>query len=221
MLVASLALGITSCIVKKDTPFASLIKVLSLACLLGLGLACGNYKNQFSGYTILVLFSVLAMFIATFDFKAYLEKRKEEVESPTPKQEKLFNSKGNLFFGIGTFLSAICLSFAGMYKGYETFYGFAIGVALGLAFTFFSLLVRRRLVSYDIWGLLLSNTAAGLLVAGIITIVTYSVSTTNLIVCIGLALLAVFYIIRSIFKTRFVNLLYYLGTIALFAVLIF
>ena len=221
MLVATLVLAITSCLVKKDNPFVSLIKTFALACLIGLGVACGNYKNNFGGFTVLTLFSILPMFATTFDLKSHLEKGREAEVTLSPKQEKFYSSNGNLFAGVGIFLGAICLSFAGLYKGYETFYGFGIGLAIGFAITFLALIFSKKATKYDFLGYLLTFTGTGLFIAEIITIGAFSLATTNLIACAGLALLAVYSIFKAKMKFRFADVFYFVGMIALFATLLF
>ncbi|MBR1890689.1 MAG: hypothetical protein IJ817_03290 [Clostridia bacterium] len=220
--VGTLVFAITSCFTKSGHPLNFLLKVLALACLVGVGLACGNYHNQFGGFTLLSIISILPMFIANYDLKSYLALRQDEETQNKPGIVNRFvNSNGNLFFGIGTFLSALCLSFAGLYKGYETFYSFLIGLALGLSMTFLALLLRKKVTSFDFFGFLLIYTAGGLLASNILAILLFEMSLANIIVCIGLAILIAHAILRSTTKIRFFELLYYVGMMFIFSVLVF
>ena len=223
MLCASLAFLILSFFVKKGSPLVFLLQTMGLACLLGVGLTCGNYQNNFGGFTVLLLISMIPAFLVNYDLKSFLKVRSENtnVEDLPKLTRRFLESNGNLFLGIGLFLSAVCISFAGMYKGYETYYGLLIGLALGLSLTFLALIFRKKITGFDFIGFLLAYTAAGLFLSSIITILVFEISTQNIVICIGLAFLSAYASTKSAFNRRFLDIFYYLGMLTLFGTILF
>ncbi|MBP3619698.1 MAG: hypothetical protein J6J24_03460, partial [Clostridia bacterium] len=74
-----------------------------------------------------------------------------EDDAPAKKEKKhhFKTSKGELLNGVACFLSAICVTFAGLYVGLETFYGALLGVAIGFALMFLYLALKKEINLVD------------------------------------------------------------------------
>lgn len=80
MLVATVIAAVGVCFTKKYKVPYFLLQTFSFVTLACLGLVAGNYVNDFSGYTILMIASVVPMFLSIFDLQSYLKSKQEIVE---------------------------------------------------------------------------------------------------------------------------------------------
>lgn len=227
MCVATMIFAFVNLFCDKNNSLRFLLHICALSCLCAVGVLCGNLNNNFGGFTILSILSVLPMFLTSFDFKQYLSTRKAEFEkNQTPVQtdekqkstskERLYNSNGLLIFGFASLASCIALSFAGLYRGYPMLFGFLIGIAFGFAFAFLALIIKKRVNSFDFLSYLLAFIGVGCLLGQIISAIMFSFAIKNLVFCAGIAVIAVYTSVRLFTEKKFVSLLYYVGMIAVF-----
>lgn len=141
----------------------------------------------------------------------------------TPKEKKyhLLSSKGELLNGVACVVSAICVSFSGLYIGLETFYGLLFGPAFGFALMFLYLALKKEINLVDLLGSTLMFIGAGLLIGSVVIVVLYSMELTNLLYCAGALLLAIHILISAFKKSKFNNIIYVLATLCLFATILF
>lgn len=232
LLVATLIFGITSCFTQRNTPLFFLTKTASLICLACLAVVCANYKNAFDGYSILIIFSVLPAFLMIFDLKAYLDAKKnvktnEEIfadENQLPKKEKkqskIFQSNGQILFALSCLLISVCIGIASLYKGIETIYSFGLGISLGFAGTFLTIIIKKNISAYDLLSAFLVYVSVGILFSQIVMVILYSTAIANLLYCVGAFLLGIFGLLKLNLKSKFLDLIYYLGMIAVIASII-
>lgn len=149
--------------------------------------------------------------------------QEQEGESVATKEKKqhFLSSKGEILNGVASLLTAICVTFAGLYLGLETFYGALFGLATGIALMFLYLALKKEINLFDLLGMTLSFISIGLLVGSVITVVLYSFSLTNILFCLGALILATYIGMKCFYKTKFDNLVYCLATICLLATILF
>lgn len=87
LLVATLALAVSSCFVSTNKTLTFLLKALALISLASVGIACANYKNNFSGYAIFIILAILPQFLTLFDLKNYLAEKKIELQNLLAEDE--------------------------------------------------------------------------------------------------------------------------------------
>ena len=83
MFVAAAILAVSVCFSKKNKTLYFLLQTLSLIALVCLGLVAGNYKNNFSGYTIFLILAIIPQFISLFDLSEYLKTKAIKTEENT------------------------------------------------------------------------------------------------------------------------------------------
>lgn len=238
MLVAVVILAVCVCIMRKNNYLTFLLKTLSIIAIVCLGFIVANFKDDFSGFSILVILSVLPMILAAVDMSQFVGENKEEVENsnndtqkneteeslqePTSEENKkirkqniLSKSNGNFFFAIGAFLSAVCLAVATLYVGKETFFGAIIGLLIGGGATFAFLAIKKTKNVIDIISYILIFCSIGLMVSNIILALLYSQSISNIMFCLGCLLFGVYSSLRLKFNKNYINAVYYASTILL------
>ncbi len=236
MLVAVVLLAVGVSLMRKNNGLTFLLKTLTLIAIVILGFIVANYKDDFSGFSILVILSALPMFLASFDLKQILEKEEPSLPSEneaikeTPEQEQpseiqdnttinkkkknsLSDCKSNLLCGIGIFLSAVCLSIATLYIGKETFFGAIIGLLIGGAVVFVLLALGKIKNPFDIIFNLLIFISIGLMVSNIVLSFLYSFSTTNIMFALGCLLFGVYAGLQTKFTKNYLTPIYYASTI--------
>lgn len=241
ILVAVVILAVCVCLMRKNNYLTFLLKTLSIIALVSLGFIVANFKDDFSGYSILVILSVLPMILAAFDLSQLLGEKKEnkeiepatqtetqenetnevfvdsqeEPEAQNKKQNILVQSNGNLFFAIGAFLSAVCISVATLYIGKETYLGALIGLLIGGGATFALLAIKKLKNPIDIISYVLIFCAIGLMLGDIILALLYSFSTSNIMFCLGCLLFGVFSGLKLKFNKNYITAVYYASVIFL------
>ncbi len=238
MLVAVVVLAVGVSLMKKNNALTFLLKTLTLIALVGLGFIVANYKNDFSGFSILVILSALPMFLTAFDLKQMVdtktassqeeiqEKQTEEQaensentieEQPAKKKKQVKNHlaecKTNLLCGIGLFLSSVCLSIATLYIGKETFFGALIGLLIGGAVTFVLLALGKLKNPFDIIFYVLIFSSIGLMLSNIVLAFLYSFGTTNIMFALGCLLFGVYVGLQTKFNKNYLTNIYYVSMI--------
>lgn len=221
VLVATFIFAVLGCFINKNNPLYLLFKIITLSCLLATGILCANLKTNFGGFTIFALLSVVPMFVTTFDFKAYLEARNDNHKQTTDLQKNLFDSDGNLLFGIVFFASSICLSLSGLYRGYPMIFGFVIGVAIGFALAFLAVSIKKSKNGFNFSAFLLAFVGVGFLIGQIVSALLFSISLQNILFSSGLFVLSAYAITRMFTKKNFVEIFHLLGMLLVFASIIF
>lgn len=91
MLVATVIFAVGVCFTKKYKVPYFLLQTFSFVALACLGLVAGNFVNNFSGYTILIVASVIPMFLSIFDLQSYIKSKQEIVEVVKEEKEEKAN----------------------------------------------------------------------------------------------------------------------------------
>jgi len=233
MLVAVVILAVGVSLMKKNNALTFLLKTLALIALVGLGFIVANFKDDFSGFSILVILSALPMFLASFDLKQILETKNTEVspgqaenqdiqppQEQTAKKKKIKKNyhaecKSNLLCAIGIFLSSVCLSIATLYIGKETFLGAIIGVLIGGAVTLILLALGKIKNPFDIIFSALIFVSIGLMASNIVLAFLYSFSTTNIMFSLGCLCFGVYAGLQTKFNKNYLTTIYYASVIFL------
>ncbi len=79
MFVATALLALGVCFSKKNKTLFFLLQTLSLVALVCLGMVAANYKNNFSGYAVLIILAVIPQFISLFDLSEFLKTKTTKV----------------------------------------------------------------------------------------------------------------------------------------------
>lgn len=222
MLIAVVVLAVGVSLMKKSSPLTFLLKTLALIALVCLGFVVANFKDDFSGFSILVILSALPMFLTSFDLKQLLEKEDKSQEAEmqlapqeTGKKNLLAQCKSNLLAGIGIFLSAVCLSIATLYIGKESFFGALLGVFIGGAVTLVFLALGKIKNPFDIIFTLLIYVSIGLMLSNIVLALLFSFSTANIMFCLGCLLFGVYAALSTMFNKNYLMTVYYASAILL------
>ena len=246
MLVATIVLAVGSCFFNKNKSLTHLLQTFAFIALLCLGLVAANYKNNFSGYSILLILSITPQFLNLFDLKGYLkakqeamttEKESEEEQPATPiieeetteneekpakkeKKQHFLHSNGTILQSLSLALSSFCVSFGGLYLGLETFYGFLIGLAVASALTFLVLILKKSLNPYDLLSYFLTFLAIGLLIGNMIIVILYSFSLINILYCAGALIFCGYIILNNYVKGNYDEIIYFIAMFCLICTLI-
>lgn len=243
MFVATLGLAVGVCFFTKNKTLTYLLQTFSYIALLCLILVAGNFKNNFSGYTILLIISIAPQFLNLFDLNGYLKTKKEELssveeeylenkqigiektdeelnQSTQNKKHNFIQSNGTLLQALALLLSSVCISLSGLYLGLETFYGIFIGIAMGFALVFLNLITKKSINPYDLLSLALTCLSVGLLIGNIIIVALYSLSLTNILFCVGSLLICEYAFLKHYIKTNYAEILYFIAMFCLVLTLI-
>lgn len=234
MMSASALLAVAICFTKKNKFLNFLLKATFFIALICSAVVCANYKNNFSGYSVLLILSVVPMFLNLFDLKSYLENKQkqsieesqqinenEQFEEKPPKKPSLFlSSNGKILTSIATLMSATAIGFAGLYIGVETVYGFLIGLAFAFAGTFLLLIIKKSFNIFDLAGYFLQILASGILIGQIITGLMYSFALANILYACGALLFCVYVAISNFLKSNYDHLAYLVAMLMLFVTII-
>lgn len=243
MFVATLGLAVGGCFFTKNKTLTYLLQTFSYIALLCLILVAGNFKNNFSGYTVLLIISIAPQFLNLFDLNGYLKTKREELESAEKEEEfseneqieetdenlkqsqkkkkhNFIQSNGSLLQSLALFLSSICVALSGLYIGLETFYGLFIGIAMGFALIFLNLITKKTFNPYDLLSLALVCLSVGILVGNIIIVALYSLSLSNILFCVGSLLLCGYALLKHYIKTNYAEILYFIAMFCLVLTLI-
>ncbi len=249
MFVATTILAVSVCFSKKNKTLFFLLQTLSLIALVCLSLVAGNFKNNFSGYTVFLILAIVPQFISLFDLSEYLktkaittEENKEtniaeitEIEnlnipeetSPDDNKKKkkeskhhFLNSNGLLLKSVAMVMTSVCLGLAGVYIGMETFYGFLIGVALACALLFLLLIIKKTINPYDALSYFLMFLAIGIIVGQIATVLLFSFSLTNILFSVGALIYCVYVGLTAFVKSNFDHLAFFVAFFCLISTLI-
>ena len=250
MLVATVIFAVGVCFTRKHKVPYFLLQTFSFVTLACLGLVAGNYVNDFSGYTILMIASVVPMFLSIFDLQSYIKSKQEIVEvvkeekiekesklPPRPQKQEdeekpakekkkkdakyhFLNSNGFELTALAYLLASIPIGICGLYLGIETFYGFLIGLGVALAITFLDLARKKVTNPVDVFSKFVAFLAVGFLIGQALTVILYSFALPNILYCAGALLLSTNFLIRSFVKTSFDHLFYFAGMICFMAIII-
>lgn len=239
MLVAVVVLAVSVSLMKKNNALTFLLKSLALIAIVGLGFIVANFKDDFSGFSILVILSALPMFLSIFDIKQMLEtkdisKQEEPLaqsneestgsietsteDVPVSKKKKthknyLAECKTNLLCAIGIFLSAICISIATLYIGKETFLGAVIGILIGGAVTLVLLALKKIKNPFDIIFYFLIFSSIGLMASNIVLAFLYSFSITNIMFALGCLAFGIHAGLETKYSKNYLTNIYYVSMI--------
>lgn len=232
MFIATTILVVLNCFIQRNNPLSTFIQTLSLIILMCLGFVCANYKNNFSGYSIFLIISVLPLFLNTFNFKDFLDVQKASIkenensfeikstsEQNSQRKEKkhyFINSDGTLINNSSLCISAFLLGLSGLYLGKESVYGFLIGLAISFAATFLYLIIKKEKNPYKILSFLLVFLAVGVLLGQILSVVIYSFNITSIIYCLGSISFITFIFLNRYIKSRFCDIAYFIAMILMF-----
>lgn len=238
--VATIIFSVGVCFFKKSTPLFFVFQTFSFVSLLLLGIVCANFKNNFSGYAILLILSVVPGFLNLLDLKAYFSQRKQASEqeiNALPTHESILkeknkkknswffnqfhNSQGNFISSISLLLPALAIALSGLFLGVETIYTFLLGIALASASTFLILIIKKTENFFDIMTIFFAMLSVGLLLGEIVAVAMYSFTLINIIYCVSCLVYCV-YIISKIFLNdcKYFQLLYVVAMLGLFATLL-
>lgn len=100
MFVATVLLAISVCFSKKNKTLFFLLQTFSLVALLCLGMVGANYKNNFSGYAVLIILAIIPQFLPLFDLSEYLKaktvKTNETLENSNNENVEDFESTNTI-----------------------------------------------------------------------------------------------------------------------------
>ncbi len=235
MLVATIIIGILLCFVKKESPFFLLLKTLYFVAIVCVGLSCSAVQNQYNGFSILAIISILPLFLTLLTSKEE-EKQKQESQ-PLPQQQqaglnndetisrKLENKKSTLktlLKSASYIASTFCLTFCSLYLGRENFAIFLVGLFIGVALIFLDFIIKKEEIS-SIWKFLekLNFLSVGLLVAALLASVSLQFDLTTSLFALGMLAYSAHILLEIYRPNKFNHLLYGLSMILIFLPLVF
>lgn len=234
MYSAAAILALCLCFVRKNKALFSVLQIFSLVSLLCLGFVGANYHNNFSGYSIFIILAIVPQFLLIFDLPEFLKSKlkasnenQSEFESDGKSSKKkksnqhlFLNSNGSLLKSTALLLSSICLALAGLYVGLETFYGLLIGLAVGLALSFLSFIIKKNQNPYDKLSLFFAFLSIGLVVGQMLTSLLYSFSLTNILYCVGGAVFCIYALLVMFARSKFDHLALFIAIFSLVSTLV-
>ncbi len=236
LFVACIILSVGICFVNKNKFSYLFMFMFALIALVCLGVTCTAYNNSFSGYSILLIISVLPIFLtlfgryeADFSLKKDIKNIEQETIQKTQKPEEIkFIKTCNLLKGLGFFVSTIALAFCGLYLGKETFFGMLFALAFGLSATFLEIVVKKEYKKHrsEFWGIFLDRIfyylSVGLLISSILLVLLYSINLTSILFVLG-SLMYIAYIVIELFakNSKFNHLTYFVAMFLFFATVLF
>ncbi len=239
LFVACISVAVGICFVKRNKFVYLILHTSLLILLIVLGLLCITHQETFSGYSILLILSILPLFLTLFDnyetkFKTEDFSNGQDFENDKELDENnknvvTFKYFCNLAKGIGYTLSALALSFCALYLGKETVFGVLLAFAIGLTLTFLSLIIKKNFSFKSIKKFLLKFCeqfsyffAIGLLFASVMLAFLYSFSIQNILFALGALSYIVHICLEMKFKnSRYNHLIYLFSTLLLFATFFF
>ena len=268
MAVAVVALGVGLCFVKTNKVLFPLLSSFLLISLVCLGICATAYKNNFSGFAILLIVSICPLFaIVNLPQKNEEDIKEDEkndkalepaknlnatnknvselnsVESLETSKNAINNIKKSaknanfqafmpvlteFLRGIAYFLSALAITFCGLFIGKESWIVFALGFSIGLTLTFLDFIIKKDDKEKNIKTLLFTYlqkilifTSVGLLLGALLLPLLYSFSTSNILFAIGCLAYAFHILLQKYFKSSFNHLPYILAMLLLFASILF
>lgn len=270
MAVAVVALGVGLCFVKTNKVLFPLLFSFLLISLVCLGICATAYKNNFSGFAILLIVSVCPLFAIVNlpqkdeneeDLKEHAKTDKtldtaknlnatnknvsefNSVESLETSKNAINNMKKSaknanfqavmpvltgFLCGIAYFLSALTITFCGLFIGKESWIVFALGFSIGLTLTFLDFIIKKDDKEKNIKTLLFAYlqkillfTSVGLLLGALFLPLLYSFSTSNILFAMGCLAYAFHILLQKYFKSSFNHLPYILAMLLLFASILF
>ena len=235
MLVATIIVGISLCFLKKESPFFLLLKTLYFIALICFGFSCCAVQNQFNGFSILAIISILPLFF-TLLIKTPSKDDKQIAPNQQPEQQaginndemlakKFQNKKATLqtFLKSGIYIaSAFCLTFCSLYLGRENFAIFFVGLFLGIALIFLDFIIKKEEIS-DVWKFLekLLLLSVGLLIASVFASVSLQFDLTTSFFALAMLTYSAHILLEIYRPNKYNHLLYGLSMILIFLPLIF
>ena len=217
--VASGILIAVSSFTKKRGVYYILFSSLTIIALAVTMILSANYNNNFFGFSIVSMISLVPLFIPLFDFKskldqAEIERQKNLYNSQENKKKKniflLFNeSDGRLFESLALFLSAFFVAFAGLYLGKLSPFGMLMGLPAGIIGLSVTYLRNKTANTFDVITNLLSYAGAGMLLGQIISVLIHSISASSILYIIACLALASYMIACIYTKERRINVVLY------------
>lgn len=224
MSVATLATLVALCISKRGGKVFFALKTLLYICLICLGVSIASYKNNFSGFTLLLILSVVPMFLSLISLN---ENQPENEENYQNNQENYIkNAKKSAFFEkmaqilpkTAFMLSSLCVAISALYIGKETPFGILLGIAFACAMAFLDFIIKKRRFSFfDFCLKFMLFLGAGLALGAVIPVLLYSFTLPNILFAIGLIVYASYFILENYFSVNYVNIAYTIGMAMIFA----
>lgn len=220
VLLCCICMAVLVCLAKSDN-LVLLFSTIGVGSLICLGIVTANYSANFNAFSILVIISIIPLFITLFKLNIYKAKNDENQEEKDSRENKN-KTLTSILKGTGFLLSSICLSFAVLYIGLETFTIALLGLFIGLALTFWDAILMKTYEIKKKYGFLTEFGAnfiqffsVGLFLSCALSSVMYAFVLKSALFAIGAIILAAHIILNRYVKIKYVNIVYYLGVIFL------
>lgn len=207
---------------------------LTLSFLVISAIMSANYNNNFGGFSIFAISSILPLFLSLFEInkkEAPLEEKIDNFDSEMIQidnkksknksfSKSFFESEGKIFQSASFVLSSFLFAFSGLYLGKETPFGFLMALPFALIGVFTSLLKNKKNI-FDIVCHALSFMSAGFLIGQIITVLIYSFAPSNILFAVAGLVFASYIITTTFTKEKRINILMYTAFLLLCLAILF
>ena len=195
------------------------------------------FKKDYSGYSILLVMSVVPMFLNVCfpKFETSKESKSEENSSFSEQNNtnasnnaKNLQNYGTLVGGIAYFISSLILAFCGLYVGKESAFGILIGLSIGLMLTFLHMIIKKEHKSKTkkqtlllFFEKFLHFISVGLLLSSIAVVMLYSTNLSNILFSVGTVAFSVHVLLEVYYKNNYNHIAYFVAMLLMFSSIIF
>lgn len=223
--VATILFVIAGLLTKRPA-LSHFFRLLSMLTMILLGMTCATYGGKFNGYTIAIIFSVVFMMLSTRSFNLHILGKEiqrddsKSVDIAPPQKNKfvsyLSTTRIDPMFAIGSLLGAICIGVAGVYIGLENYYGFLLGLAIAVALTTATMLVKKQTNPCDVLIYFILFFVIGLMLGQGIEVILYNSSASNIFYFLGCVVSMVYFASYMVTKKEIIHVAYYIATALFF-----
>ncbi len=213
-MVACGCMAVAVCFV-NDNKLAYLLNNFGVALLVCTGLITATYKNNFTGYTLLLTAACAPLSLSVFRSKMFEDDEKKQTWAKLIKY-------------LGFLLSSVAIYVAMLYIGKETYLGAILGVAVALFLTFLDVIIKKTYKKGQknrFFSIILLNfvkfLSVGIILGACVCALLYSTQIQNIMFVLGGLVFCGHIILNNFIENKFTNLPLYASMLLFLSSILF